>query len=390
MKRSDCLTPLAVLALAVSGEPARAQDAALQQLERVEIVGSHLKRVDREGPAPVSTYTRDAIEASGAARLGDFLLTLPFVGAGGFDDRSTVFSTGLEGTAAVSLRGLGPGATLVLLNGRRLAAYGFVEDDGAFVDLNSLPLAAVERVEILRDGASAIYGADAIGGVVNIVLRRDFAGAEATARVGQSTRGDARRVYASASLGAGDLDADRYNAFVTIDAQRQDAVPMVARSFSRSADQRHRGGFDGRFPTSSPPTIQLPGGDPFAAHDCPPDRVVPAFIGTVHGTFCSFDPNLYNPLMTQIERVGATLPTCASTRSSRSIAWSRRSSCHRRRLSPWCRPTHRPTRSGWTRWCGGAHSTPGGGKAKRRSTFSTPWRARRVRGGAGTGTSPPA
>jgi iron complex outermembrane receptor protein len=306
-RRSKCPTLLTLLTLATSGEASRAQDAAPQRLEKVEIVGSHLKRVDREGPAPVSIYRRDDIEASGAARLGDFLLALPFGGTGGLDDRSTSFSPGFEGTAALSLRGLGPGATLVLLNGRRLAAYGLAlfDNDETFVDLNSLPLAAVERVEILRDGASAIYGADAIGGVVNIVLRRDFSGAEAAARVGQSTRGDARRAYASASLGAGDLDVDRYNAFVTLDAQRQDAVPMVARSFSRSADQRPRGGFDGRFPTSSPPTIQLPEGDPFAAADCPPDRVIPALISTVRGTFCAFDSNLYNPLLPQIERVGA-------------------------------------------------------------------------------------
>ncbi len=305
-RRSDGRTLFALLALTFSSEAARAQDAAPQRLEKVEIVGSHLKRVDAEGPAPVSTYTRDDIEASGAARLGDFLLALPFAGAGGFDDRTTSFSPGLEGTAALSLRGLGPGATLVLLNGRRLVAYGATfENDETFVDLNSLPLAAVERVEILRDGASAIYGADAIAGVVNIVLRRDFAGAEAMARVGQSTRGDARRLYGSASLGAGDIAADRYNAFVTVDAQRQDAVPMRARSFSRSADQRPRGGFDGRFATGSPPTIQFPGGDPFAAPNCPPDRVIPAFGGTVRGTFCAFDPNLYNPLLPQIKRVGA-------------------------------------------------------------------------------------
>ena len=94
-RRSDGLTLLALLALAIPGEPARAQDAAPQQLQKVEIVGSHLKRVDGEGPVPVSTYTRDDIESSGAARLGDFLLALPFAGAGGSDDRSTSFSPGL-------------------------------------------------------------------------------------------------------------------------------------------------------------------------------------------------------------------------------------------------------------------------------------------------------
>lgn len=306
MRSSNQGRLIALLALAVGSEAVRGEEAAAQQLERVEIVGSHLKRVDAEGPAPVSVYRRDDIEASGAARLGDFLLALPFAGAGGSDDRSTGFNPSLLGTAALSLRGLGPGATLVLLNGRRLAAYGaaLFENDETFVDLNSLPLAAVERVEVLRDGASAIYGADAIGGVVNIVLRRDFAGAEAMVRAGQSTRGDARRVYGSASFGSGDLAADRYNGFVTVDAQRQDSLPMAARSFSRSADQRSRGGFDARSPTSSPPTIRLPGGDPFATPDCPPDRVIHPF-GGARGSGCGFDPNRYNPLLPQIERVGA-------------------------------------------------------------------------------------
>jgi iron complex outermembrane receptor protein len=310
MKRHcDRLTLLAPLTLALHAASAPAQDAAPVRLEKVEIVGSSLKRVDGEGPVPVSIYTRSDIEARGAARLGDFLLALPFAGAGGSDDRSTLFSPGLEGTAALSLRGLGAGATLVLLNGRRLAAYGlalFDSNDETFVDLNSLPLAAVERVEILRDGASAIYGADAIGGVVNIVLRRDFSGAEATARIGQSARGDARRAYASASFGAGDLAADRYNAFVTLDAQRQDALPLTARAFSRSADQRRRGGFDGRFATSSPPTIiLLPDGNPFAAADCPPERLVSELPGAAGASLCVFDANRYNPLLPQIERIGA-------------------------------------------------------------------------------------
>ena len=291
------------LALAVPAADAQADDRDAPPLERVEIVGSHLKRVEQDGPAPVSTYRRDEIEASGATRIGDFLLTLPFAGAGGFDDRGTGFNFH-TGAAALSLRGIGPGATLVLLSGRRIAAYGLaLDDDSTFVDLNSLPLAAVDRVEVLRDGASAIYGADAIGGVVNVVLRRDFAGAEVMLRAGQSAHGDARRTDASATIGAGDPAVDRSNAFVTIDALRQDATVFGARGFSRSADQRSRSGSDWRSPRSFPPTVRLPGADPMASPGCPSEQV--ATFPDVRGSFCLFDPNQYVYLLPRVERIGA-------------------------------------------------------------------------------------
>ena len=128
-------------------------------------------------------------------------------------------------------------------------------DDESFVDLNSLPLAAVERIEILRDGASAIYGADALAGVINIVLRRDFSGAEAAVRMGRSTHGDLDEKFATLTLGAGDLQRDRYNVFATVDLLRQEALPMTRVDFSRTADQRPRGGSDWRSIAGFPPTV---------------------------------------------------------------------------------------------------------------------------------------
>jgi iron complex outermembrane receptor protein len=192
----------------------------------------------------------------------------------------------------------------VLLNGRRIAPYGVaLDNDDTFVDLNSLPLAAVDRVEVLRDGASAIYGADAIGGVVNIVLRRDFDGAETALQAGQSTHGDAGRTYLTATIGTGKLATDRYNAFLTIDALRQSALDFSARDFSRSADQRPRGGADWRSFRSFPPTIQVAGEDPMAAPGCPPERIAPVPFGP--GTRCMFDANPYQQLLPKVERGGA-------------------------------------------------------------------------------------
>jgi outer membrane receptor protein involved in Fe transport len=299
--------------------PVQAQDAEPVRLERVEIVGSHIKRADTEGPAPISTYSREEIEATGAGRVGEFLLTLPFAGAGSFDDRSTVLSSQL-GAAGLSLRGLGPGATLVLLNGRRIAPYGVaLDNDGTFVDLNSLPLAAVERIEILRDGASAIYGADAIGGVVNIVLRRDFRGVETRLRGGASD-GDAASRYASVSLGAGDLATDRVNAFVVVDAYGRDAVPSTAREFSRSTNQVPRGGTDWRSPASVPPTVRIPGVGPRAGVGCPPEQVFG--LGPDNpGSLCVFDFAPYADLLPKVSRLGLlAVGSVAATPSLRLFA----------------------------------------------------------------------
>ena len=299
--RRDRHTLLSLMALACAAPQAIGQ-APEAQPQTIEIVGSHLKRIEIEGPSPVSIYSREQIEASGALRLGDFLLRLPIASAGGFDDRSTTYDNRL-GAAGVSLRGLGAGATLVLLNGRRLASYGVaLVNDETFVDLNSLPLAAVERVEVLRDGASAIYGADAIGGVVNVVLRRDFTGAATDLRVSGSTQGDSSRRYASLGLGTGDLDEDRYNVFVALDALRQQATRSTDRARSRAA------------PTSARAA------DPTGARSSASRRrsacrskirwrhrtVRPSSSGGTGGgnvTICSFDIAAYADLLPQVERL---------------------------------------------------------------------------------------
>src|SRR6185503_11131018 len=119
-----------------------------------------------------------------------------------------------SGSAAVSLRGLGVNSTLVLVNGRRMSTYGLA-DDGTrtFVDLNSLPLEAVERIEVLKDGASAIYGADAVGGVVNVILRKNYTGASIGGSYGQTGKNDGKTKRAFGSLGIGNIETDRYNIF---------------------------------------------------------------------------------------------------------------------------------------------------------------------------------
>ena len=171
----------ATLALFASGVAlsAVAQQQQSTQLQRVEVTGTNIKRIDAETVAPVEVITREQIARTGQPTVADVLRNLPANSGGSFGE--SFGNSFAPGAAGISLRGLGQKTTLVLLNGRRVAGYGFAQNlQDSFVDLNAIPSSAVERVEILKDGASAIYGSDAIAGVVNIILRRDFSGVEAS------------------------------------------------------------------------------------------------------------------------------------------------------------------------------------------------------------------
>lgn len=160
------------------------------QLEEVIVTGSHIRGVQNMS-SPVLQFTRDEIEKTGFATTEQLVQSLP-QNLSNISDTTFGTATGGPGTATtyngsgVNLRGLGSDATLVLLNGRRLASAG----NGSLVDLSLIPLSAIERMDVLTDGASAIYGSDAVGGVVNLVLREDFEGAETRARYGSVTQGE--------------------------------------------------------------------------------------------------------------------------------------------------------------------------------------------------------
>src|SRR5712664_1156783 len=151
--------------------------------EEILVTGSRIRRKDLTTPAPVTVITREAVQASGKVSIGDFLQSLPEQG----NAINTQVNNGGNGATRIALRGLGPARTLVLLNGRRFVPGGNGAD--ASVDLNSIPASAVERIEVLKDGASAVYGSDAIGGVVNIITRRR-GGTEVSGFTGTSQHGD--------------------------------------------------------------------------------------------------------------------------------------------------------------------------------------------------------
>jgi len=158
---------------AFAQEAAATEEADAATLETIEVTGSRLRRADIEGATPVVVIDRAQIDASGDVSVADILRDSTFASFGNFRPQS---GSSAQSIASIDLRGLGSGRTLVLIDGRRAPTTPVAASSG--VDLNAIPLASVERIEILSDGASAVYGSDAIGGVVNIITRRDFNGAE--------------------------------------------------------------------------------------------------------------------------------------------------------------------------------------------------------------------
>jgi len=196
--------------------PSQAQEAAQGPVARVQITGSNIRRAQAETASSVLTVNRADIERSGKTSVAELLQTLAV------DNQGSVpmtFGSGFAaGASGISLRGLGTASTLVLLNGRRMAPYGLADDgQKVFADLNVIPTDAVERVEILKDGASAIYGSDAIAGVVNIILRRDFQGSSARVLAGTGESGDGQQHNVALAWGFGDLDTDRYNLLFNVE-----------------------------------------------------------------------------------------------------------------------------------------------------------------------------
>ncbi|MBV2128125.1 TonB-dependent receptor plug domain-containing protein [Arsukibacterium indicum] len=162
----------AASATAFTASVTAAEEDESAKVERIEVTGSRIKRTDLEGALPVTVIDREAIELSGEISVADLIRNTTFNSAGSFRPQS---GSSAQGVSQVNMRGLGASRTLVLVDGRRLTMS---PSTGSSQDLNSIPMAAVERIEILSDGASAVYGSDAIGGVINVITRKDFSGVE--------------------------------------------------------------------------------------------------------------------------------------------------------------------------------------------------------------------
>ncbi|MYM21907.1 TonB-dependent receptor [Duganella sp. FT135W] len=216
---------LAMPAFAQNAEPAG-------QIQRVEITGSSIKRASAETASPVQMITRDELMKSGKTTVAEFLQSLTVDGAGSLPSG---FGTGFAaGSTAISLRGLGATSTLVLLNGRRMAPFARADDgQKSFTDLSTIPMQLVERIEVLKDGASSTYGADAIAGVVNIILRKDFEGVTIKADTGASRYSDNKQNNIAVTVGKGNLDDDKYNLVFNVEYKKSDELA--------AADRKDRG-----------------------------------------------------------------------------------------------------------------------------------------------------
>ena len=225
--------------VALAGTPAYAQNQPAPAVkEKIEVTGSSIPRVEGEGALPVQTMTRADIEKSGVQSTMELIDRLSAAQSIGNFNNTLGEGGSLVGFNGVSLRGLGTQRSLVLIDGKRTAPYALSNTSSpsaAGVDLNAIPISAIERVEILKDGASALYGSDAIGGVINFILRKDFRGAEASFTLLDSEHGGGGSKRYNAILGAGDLAKDKYNFFITADYLDQASLRASDREISKTA-----------------------------------------------------------------------------------------------------------------------------------------------------------
>ncbi|KQV49941.1 hypothetical protein ASC93_10440 [Massilia sp. Root335] len=227
---------------------AQTQDAQQAPIARVEITGSAIKRIDAETSVPVTVIRADDLKKEGITTIEQVMANLSVSQAQQGTSQSVGSSTG--GASFADLRGIGQNKTLVLLNGRRLANNAY---DSSAPDLNMIPFAALERVEVLRDGASSLYGSDAVGGVINFITKKNFQGGVATFGEDVPSHGGGRSINANVAFGFGDLDTKGWNISAVIDHQEQ--YPLTGTD--RSYNTRYPGGLS----SSTFPANYYQGGD---------------------------------------------------------------------------------------------------------------------------------
>ncbi|WP_057831003.1 TonB-dependent receptor [Colwellia sp. TT2012] len=288
-----CITTALLASQSLSAFAADEED-----IERIEVTGSHIKRHNMDGPSPVTSISASDIAKTGVTDLIGLFAKLPIAGQGTFSTQANSSDDTANGGSSVSLRGLGADSTLILVNGRRVSVSPFAKGiDTAFVDINNIPLSAIKRVDILKDGASATYGSDAIAGVINIILRDDIDGMEISAKIGDTADGGGKEQ--SISLVFGNHTDQTSNTFI-LDYFNREEVLYADRSYSSTANQaarrpndpyatdfRSSSGIPGTIALKSDPTNRM--ADTFGNDVCAPEDIV--------DTLCRYD---YAPHMTMI------------------------------------------------------------------------------------------
>ncbi len=262
-------------------------------VEKIEVTGSHIKRIDVEGPSPVLTLDREYLNKSGFNNVGDVLRDTTVASFGG--DRETSLQGGANtGASTTSLRGFGADRVLVLMDGKRLPTLG----GSSSVDLSLVPMAAVERVEILKDGASAIYGSDALGGVINIITKKNYDGA--SVELGQfvpdspgGNRTDVKASYGKTFSKGSILGVLQYRNNQETWSRDYDYARPLLKDFSTR-------GSPGSWLDKNPATGAQAGG---GADPCPPNQI----IALGNNQFCGFDYSPYSQITPSIEQYSALL-----------------------------------------------------------------------------------
>ncbi len=297
MFRRTVLSTAVAVALGSSfvSSAAYSNEDSVEKLEKIQVTGSRISRVDVEGVAPVTIISREDLDRSGATSVADVLRSLTENGGGSYNETYT--NSFAPGSAFTSLRGLGSSRTLTLLNGRRVANYGFaqnVNDTG--VDLNSIPLGAVERIEVLKDGASAIYGSDAIAGVINIILKDSYDGTAVTFTTGSTTKHDGQEGKINLVTGKEFGDS---NVLVSFDYFNRNNINMTDRDLNDSADHSDKnGGYDFRSSLSIYPSYEIVNAD--GSSKDPKQNV----CNDPTGNQCAYDYAGYLDLVPATERYG--------------------------------------------------------------------------------------
>lgn len=296
-----------VLALALAYPAfASAQDAAAPDLERVIITGSNIRVTQKEGASAVQVITAKDLAATGKTAVADVLRAISANSGNSYNEQFTgSFSAG---TAGLSLRGLGQKNTLILVNGKRVASFATAQNlQETFVDLNSLPMEAVQRIEVLKDGASSVYGSDAVAGVVNIILYEQFTGTEIKAQAGSSTEGTGQTEKSVAlKTGFGNLDTDGYSIVFSADAMERDKLQQSDVAWLAGSDFRgNKNGTLAWVPTNyygTDPT-KLLGGVQGPLQLLPYGDITPGKTGTV----LAYNPAPYKTLIPGVKRVHTSL-----------------------------------------------------------------------------------
>ena len=337
---ATALLVLAVPAYAQDSQPAPATAAPAAstapqpvqkkvELGRITVTGTAIPRTSIETPAPVTLITAKEIQQSGLTTITDVLRAISSDNSGTIP---TAFTLGFAaGSSGIALRGLTVNSTLVLIDGHRTAAYALADDgERSFTDTNSIPLNAVDHIEVLGDGASSLYGADAIGGVINIILTKTYQGNEVKAEAGTSQHGGGSTARLTFLSGSGDPAADRYNAYWSFEYEKDNPIWSRDRDFPYNTfDLSSIGGVDfndgnpafnlgSTIGTVAPGTVGTTNGQPDLTKGtatgpfqplraCTPDskKVTVAGSGAGTGSYCEEDfVSKFQQIQPELDRYG--------------------------------------------------------------------------------------